>query len=1390
MKKVLGLDLGTNSIGWALVNEAQNQEEQSEIIKLGVRVNPLTIDEKTNFEKGKPLTTNADRTLKRSARRNLQRFKLRRQNLIELLIREEFILKDTPLTETGSNSTHNTLHIRAKSAKEKVELHELALVLLALNKKRGYKSNRKVNNDDEGIAVDGMSIAKYLYENQITPGQYVHEQIEQNNLYIPDFYRSDLRNEFDAIWQYQKQFHPEFLDDELYEKLLNQGKVNSQKRILAIKGIYTAENKGKREIIKRTKYLWRANALKEKLSLEILAYVLVDINNDLNKSSGYLGAISDRSKELYFNQQTVGQNLYAQIKNNPHTSLKNQVFYRQDYLDEFEKIWDTQSKFHSELTLKLKEEIRDIVIFYQRKLKSQKGQISYCQLESWEQTFTDTTTGKTKKRTIGRKVVPKSSPIFQEFKIWQTLNNLEFENRERKELIEVRNLDQEIREDLFLELNIRGKQSSKSILGILKKQLPLGKLSEWTANYEEVEGNNTNARLFSCYEKIAQAEGYGHDWTKKSVTEIIEELETVFQQIAINPEILHFNSKEQNLENQKSFQLWHLLYATEEEDKVSDEDRLVYGAASVALKKQLHQKFGFPIEHAKLLASVTFENDYGNLSAKAIRNIIPYLEEGNKYSEACENAGYNHSNSITKEENLKRELLPKLELLQKNSLRNPVVEKILNQMVNVVNQIIETYGKPDEIRIELARELKKSAKERENMSRDIANNTRLNDDIRKLLTKEFKIPNPTKTDVVRYKLWKELESRGYKDIFTGVQIKKQDLFSSKIDIEHIIPKALRFDDSFSNKTLAFRKDNLKKGKRTAYDFINEDYHQKLEAYTEEVENWYKSDKIKKTKRDKLLITQSSLGDGFIERDLRNSQYIAKKAKDMLLEIARDVTSTTGSITDKLRSDWDLINMMKELNLPKYRALGLTETIKRWDSGQEKETETEVISGDWSKRNDHRHHAMDALTVAFTSHNHIQYINNLSARRDVNHEMHPRLKNIEAKIIEKNKKGKNVYKTPFANFRNEAKKHVESILISFKNKNKVVTKNINVSKGKNAVNKKEQLTPRGQLHKETVYGRIKLQKEKPTKLNKKFTLEDAKMIVNKDHKKIVINHLALYNNNSESAFNTKTLKQTPLLFKDEVLKEVFCFEYQYTIRKELNPENFKTPKLIDKVIDEGTKQKLLERLKLASNDPKKAFGDVENNPIWLNEKARIPIKRVTIKGVNNAESLHIAKNHFGEEILDENGEQIPVDFVSTGNNHHVAIYEDQEGNLHEKVVSLFEAVQRKNLKLPVIDKDFNKHLGWTFKFTMKQNEMFVFPTEDFDPATIDLLDEKNFKKISPHLFRVQKLSNKDYMFRHHLETTVTNNLEFTHKPIWSENKLKGIVKVRINHIGQIVQIGEY
>ena len=138
------MDLGTNSIGWALVNEAETDEEVSSIIRLGVRVNPLTVDETQNFEKGKSITTNAERTLKRSMRRNLQRYKLRRDALVEFLKELGFITDETILSEQGNRTTFETCRLRAKAAEEEISLEELSRVLLMINKKRGYKSSRKV----------------------------------------------------------------------------------------------------------------------------------------------------------------------------------------------------------------------------------------------------------------------------------------------------------------------------------------------------------------------------------------------------------------------------------------------------------------------------------------------------------------------------------------------------------------------------------------------------------------------------------------------------------------------------------------------------------------------------------------------------------------------------------------------------------------------------------------------------------------------------------------------------------------------------------------------------------------------------------------------------------------------------------------------------------------------------------------------------------------------------------------------------------------------------------------------------------------------------------------------------------------------------------------------
>lgn len=1435
MKRILGLDLGTNSIGWALVNEAEDKDERSSIIKLGVRVNPLTVDEVDNFEKGKSITTNADRTLKRSMRRNLQRYKLRRQNLIEVLKEHKFITEDTILSENGNHTTFETYRLRAKAATEEISLEEFARVLMMINKKRGYKSSRKIKGSEEGALIDCMDIAQKLYNENLTPAQLCLQLINAEKKILPDFYRSDLQNELDKIWEKQKEYYPEILTDALKEELKNkkreavwaicaqvfvwkethtkwnneEGKNEQIEKEHKLEGVYS---KRKRDDAKRENLQWRVDGLAKKLSLEQLAIVLQEIHVQINESSGYLGAISDRSKELYFNKQTVGQYQMSVLDNNPNASLRNMVFYRQDYLDEFNTIWEKQAEYHKELAEELKREIRDIVIFYQRKLKSQKGLISFCEFESRQ--IEVEVEGRKKVKTIGNRVIPRSSPLFQEFKIWQILNNVEViavgkkskrkkqkdnvpmlfepDDMGQSDLNDSRPLFQEEKELLAKELFIRDKMTKSDVLKLLFDN-PQG----LDLNFKTIDGDKTGHTLFQAYSRMMEMSGHEPINLKKSAEEIMEQVKSVFTALGWNTDLLSFNSDEE-LDKQSYYKLWHLLYSFEGDNTTLGNGRLI---------QKITETYGFEKEFATILANTTFLDDYGSLSAKAIRKILPHLKDGNQYDVACEYAGYNHSKlSLTKEEIVNKVLKDKLEILPKNSLRNPVVEKILNQMVNVVNAIIETYGKPDEIRVELARELKKNAKEREELTKSISKTTNENEKYKQILREEFGLQNISRTDILRYKLYKELESRGYKTLYSNTYIPREKLFSKEFDIEHIIPQARLFDDSFSNKTLEARSVNIEKGNLTAYDFVKGKFgdngtENSLDHYLRSVDELFRSGNISKTKYNKLKMTEQDIPSSFIDRDLRNTQYIAKKALSMLNEISRRVVATSGSVTDKLRKDWQLVDVMKELNWEKYKALGLVEYVKDKDGRQIGRIK------DWTKRNDHRHHAMDALTVAFTKDVFIQYFNNKNASLVPNTNEYA----IRNKYFQG---GRAIAPMPLNEFRAEAKKHLENTLISIKAKNKVVTGNINQTKKRNGTNKKTQQTPRGQLHLETIHGSCRQYQPKEERVNASFDVRKIATVSKPSYRNALLKRLQENNNDPKKAFTGKnSLDKQPLWLDGNRTKKVpekvktTTLATIYTIRKEISPKL-----RLDKIMDIGIRKILENRLKEYGDDENKAFSNLEENPIWLNKEKGISIKRVTISGISNAQSLHVKKDKDGNPVLDKNGKEIPVDFVNTGNNHHVAVYRkpvtDKNGQmvigedgipkyeLEEVVVTFFEAVTRANLGHPIIDKDYRTSEGWQFLFSMKQNEYFVFPNErkGFNPKEIDLLDADNYGLISPNLFRVQKLSFKNYVFRHHLETTIEDTSSILKGITWADFRsskgLDTIVKVRVNHLGQIVSVGEY
>lgn len=1377
MKRILGLDLGTTSIGWAVVDQAESEKEKSDIIKLGVRVNPLTVDEKDNFEKGKSVTTTADRTRCRGMRRSLQRYKQRREHLIEILTRHNIITDATVLCEGGNNTTFETYRLRAKAAKNEVSLDQLARVLMMINKKRGYKSNRKANNQEDGELIDGMAVARKLYDEHLTPGELTYDLLQnKDSRMIPSFYRSDLQAEFDKIWNEQAKYYPDVLTDEVREQLVGQNKRNTANLLKSLCHVEPAEIKD-RKVRTLNYYRWRAQSVRQKLELEAVATALVEVNGAIAAASGYLGSISDRSKELEMNHMTVGEYLMSRLEQDPHYRIKNRVFYRQDYLNEFEEIWETQRKYHPELTDQLKEQIRDTVIFYQRKLKSQKGLIAYCEFESHEITVKNER-GNDKKVITGLRVAPKSSPIYQEFKLWQVINNIVIYD-EMAEGPDGFALNEQQRVLLHDALCYTRELKKSAILKLLK--LPA---KRYNINYDAVPGNTTMASLVEGYKKVI--EWSGHDiegFDKMTAEQKLHQLTVVFGLLGAKTDFL---TSDASIDEQSTlYKLWHLLYSYE-----GDNSRT--GTESLPVK--IAELTGLPIGYAKALINVTFQPDYGSLSAKAIKKILPFLKQGFVYSEACEKAGYRHSKaSLTSDEIAQKQLKSALETITSGTLRNPVVEKILNQMIHVVNAAIREYGIEnekgegphfDEIHIEMARELKQTREQREKATERIARRTRETEQIVKILKGHpFDFPNPTRNDIIRYRLYEELAPLGYKTLYTGTYIAKEKLFSREFDIEHIIPQAKLFDDSQSNKTLESREANIEKGDQTALDYVAAKFgEQALEDYRARVAMI-----VDKKKREHLLTAGNDLPSGFLNRDLSDSQYIARKAKELLEQVTRRVVTTTGSITARLREDWQLIDVMKELNWDKYKAVGMTEEVKN------KEGHTKRIIHDWTKRNDHRHHALDALTIAFTRLSHIQLINNVSANGG--ERLAPSAFAIQRKQLTKD--GRFLPPMPLDQLRAMTLAHMSTILVSIKAKNKVVTPSVNRIKTIRGIKRQVTLTPRAQMHNETVYGQQLHYVTKNERVGAAFDREKIMTVARKDYREAMMARLDEFGGDAKKAFTGKNSLDKKPLYADAahaiavpaVVKTV-TLEPRFTIRKPITKDL-----KVDKVVDKHVREILMQRLAEYNGDSAKAFANLDENPIWLNREKGIAIKSVTITGVNVAMPLHDKRDKSGQCILNDQGDKQPVDYVSTSNNHHVAIFEDADGNWQEHIVSFFEANERACQGLPVVDRHYNHELGWKFLFTMKRNEYFVFPDQasGFNPAEVDLKNPKNLADVSQHLFRVQKLASKYYVFRHHLETNVQEEKglrNITWIRVQNCNGLMGIVKVRVNHLGQIVDVGEY
>ena len=1204
MKKILGLDLGTNSIGWAVVNADDNGNPVS-IERMGSRIVPLTPDDTNEFTKGNAISKNKSRTEKRTARKGYDRYQLRRENLTSELHKLNMLPNENliklPVLELWE------LRAKAATKGEKLTLPEIGRVLYHINQKRGYKhakSDESADAKQKAYVADVNARYAMIKERNQTIGQYFAEKLKETEIETPN------------------------------------GKF----------------------------YTYR---------------------------------------------------------------IKEQVFPRRAYEAEFDQIMECQKVFYPEvLTDEEINKLRNEIIFYQRKLKSCKHLVSICDFETREYK------NKEGKNVFGGpKVAPKSSPLFQVCKIWEEVNNLTLRNRKNDELYIT--IDQRRAMVDFLDTHERlTLKDMYSILGISKQDGWWG----GKAIGKGLQGNTTKIALKKALCDFANADELLRFNLCKIDSEVVDEVTGEVIQV-IDP----------TLEKEPLYNLWHMIYSISDKDELANALRNKYNIDDDVIINRLY--------------AIDFVNPgFGNKSTKAIRRILPYLQQGLKYSEACERAGFRHSESLTKEENDARQLLDKLPSIQKNELRQPVVEKILNQMINVVNALMADYGQFESIRVELARELKQSRDDRNSAFLQNEANERLNEAIAKRLNAEG--IKPTKRTLEKYKFI--FPTKGCIDKntgkfvlrnFDGLCTANQCIYCGQpfslsaalngegYEIEHIIPRDLICDNSQNNKVLSCRSCNKTKNNRTAFDFMRSQGNEAFDAYINRVEKWCKDGIISPTKRERLLLSHEDyverkkngkttdedkkLWEDFISRQAGETQYISRESIKILKQCCKNVNVTSGTVTAILRHLWGYDEILHQLNFERYKQAGLTETVT-WESDHGKNIHTKEQIIDWSKRLDHRHHAIDALVVACTRQGFIQRINTLNAD-DTKDLMKKQVESSGVKFSEK-KDLLDKYLTSFVPFTTKmVADEVDKILVSFKagKKSASTGKRIKYVKGKKEVLQEGIIIPRGALHEEGVYGQIEINGEK--EIVKKYKL-------GKGAQGFIFTGKETYERKEKI---------------DKKFGEVTIIEED------------KIKNVLDSIVDGNIRARILQRLNQGfengrdyRDDVKKALenmNDLDKNPVFADDNNTIPIHTVRCR---TGLTAVVPIKH------DEQGE--PIGFVKPGNNHHIAIYRDKDGNAHEHSVTFWHAVERKKYGIPIVinnprevwDKIVDKQLpdsfleklpdvNWTLEVSLQQNEMFILGMEDesFD----DAMRNNDYATINKYLYRVQSVSESDYWFRLHVET---------------------------------------
>lgn len=1430
MKKILGLDLGTNSIGWGVVNayvDAEGKERLTGISASGSRIIPMDAAVLGDFDRGNSKSQTAERTRLRGIRRLLERSLLRRERLLRVLslmnflpshyasqvdrygkfisdaepklawnktsdghyeflfqssfqeMLSEFQLHHPEWLEEGKKIPYDwTLYyLRKKALTQKISKEELAWVLLSFNQKRGYYQLR--GEEEQG---EERKEVKYCALKVVS----VEDSGEQKGSGKERWYNIYLENG----WIYRRASSIP-LD---WEGKVKEFVVTTE---LDETG---APKKDKEGNVKRSLHVPKEadwGLLKAK-------------TQDSIDESG----------------KTVGAYIYDALLANPNQKIKGRlvrVIERKYYKKELYAILRKQQEFHKELcdTSLLKECVEGLypnnqvhrnvlsakdfvyfliedILFYQRPLKSKKSLVADCPYESRVYKKEGVL------HSVPLKCVPKSHPLFQEFRLWHFISYLRIYQREKI-------VDGSLKTDV----DVTGE--------FLKNETDYADLFEWLNDEKSIDQKKLLAyKPFG----IGKKEQANYRWN------YVEDKQYPCNEtrVMMKTRLKKAGMSDDFLTDERELALWHILYS------IFDKQEFEKALGSFATKNGVNSQ-GVVDAFSKM---APFEKDYGAYSLKAIKKLLPLMRMGKywheeaidettrqriekiltgEYNESvrtrvCEKAMhltelssfrglpvwlacYVVYNRHSEAKDIAKWKTPEdidtfLKGFKQHSLRNPIVEQVITETLRVVRDIWKQEGHIDEIHVELGREMKNPADKRKQIAAKALENEYTNLRIKALLMEfmnpEFGIENvrpyspsqqdilriyeeeallsasdkeleevadilkkfrdsdvkkrPSRSDVLRYKLW--LEQR-YRSPYTGRVIPLGKLFTPAYEIEHIIPQARYFDDSFSNKVICEAAVNQKKSNLLGYEFIKSHAGEivdlgngdtatvfTVEEYERFVKEYYAKDKKKK---EKLLLVD--IPDSFIERQLNDSRYISKVVKSLLSNVVREegeqdaisknVIVCTGGITDRLKKDWGILDVWNRILLPRFLRLNqLTDSSDYTAISANGNTiptlPLHLQKGFNKKRIDHRHHAMDAIVIACANRNIVNYLNNASARKGEKMSRYDLQRSLCDKVkTDADGNYKWMIRKPWETFTQDVYAALTDIVVSFKQNLRVINRTTNYFQHYNNESKKVMVPQtkgdswaiRKPMHKDTVYGEVNLRKVKTVSL--KEAIKNPVQIVDKAFKRKLTELCSMgYDVKAINAYFEKYVSDWPDLNLKKI--EVYYFtkdanDRYFATRKPLDT-SFTLKKIQDEVTDTGIQKILSNHLLQNGNDAGVAFSPdgierMNRNISELNGgKWHQPIYKVRI--YEKADKFPIgSKGNKSAKFVE----------AAKGTNLFFAVYEStvKDKNTGEMVckrafasIPLNVVIERQKKGLSSAPEDENGNLPL---FVLSPNDLVYLPTEE-------------------------------------------------------------------------------